>query len=138
MKRNWIVIAFTFLLTAALWAQAGATTPKTETKAAGCACCNAGDKTAGHDMANMKDHAGMSCCNGKDAKACSRKDGKGGCCAGMKKDAKLTASSATNEEGCCGKEACTKDCCKDGKCTMAKNGKCCEHCNMGDKTATGQ
>ena len=133
MKRNWIVIAFMSLLTVALWAQTATPTPKTDEKAAGCACCQMGDKAAAHhDMKNMKDHAGMSCCGGKDSKdgmACSRKDGKG-CCAGMKDSAKATASDA---------KSCGKDCCKDGKCEMAKNGKkCCEHCNMGDKTAAGQ
>ena len=121
MKRNWIVIAFTCLLTVALWAQTGTTaTPAADTKAAGCACCN-------HDMkadAKAGDHAAMEgCCGGK--AACSRKDGKG-CCAGMKKDGKAT--SAAEAKGC-GKDCCGKDCCKDGKCTMAKNGKkCCEHC----------
>src|ERR1051325_688667 len=93
MKRNWIVIAFTFLMTVALWAQTATPTPKTDDKAQGCACCN-------HDMKDMKadakghDHAAMAGCCGKDAKdgaACSRKDGKG-CCAGMKKDAKATTT----------------------------------------------
>ena len=80
------------------------------------------------------DHAAMAGCCGKDAKngmACARKSGKG-CCAGMKKDTKLTDTAANDKQGCCG-----NDCCKDGKCTMAKDGKCCEHCNRGDKTATG-
>lgn len=121
MKRNWIVIAFTLLLTVALWAQTGTTaTPQADTKTTGCACCN-------HDMkadAKTGDHAAMAGCCGKDGKdgmACSRKDGKG-CCAGMKKDAKSTATADAKD--CCG-----KDCCKDGKCTMAKSGKkCCEHC----------
>ncbi len=122
MKRNWIVIGFMFLLTAGLWAQAAATTPQTDTKATGCACCN-------HDMkadAKDGDHAMAGCC-GKDAKACSRKDAKGGCCASMKKDAKAT-STADAKSGC-GKDCCGKDCCKDGKCEMAKNGKkCCANC----------
>lgn len=141
MKRNWIVIAFTFLVTVALWAQTATPTPKTDDKAQGCACCQMGDKAAAHhDMKGMKadakghDHAAMNhaamagCCGGKDAKdgmACDRKDGKG-CCAGMKKDAKATT---TAEAKSCGKDCCGKDCCKDGKCEMAKNGKkCCEHC----------
>src|SRR4051812_3628218 len=97
MKRNWIVIAITSLLTIAMWGQAASTTPapKTDDKAAGCACCN-----MKHDMkadAKGHDHAAMAkmegCCGGKDAKdgmACDRKDGKG-CCAGMKSDAKGTA-----------------------------------------------
>ena len=129
MKRNWIVITFTFLMTVALWAQTATPTPKADEKAQGCACCNMGDKAAAHhDMKDMKDHAGMSCCGGKDAKdgmACSRKDGKG-CCAGMKKDAKATT---TADAKSCGKDCCGKDCCKDGKCTMAKDGKkCCANC----------
>jgi len=129
MKRNWIIIGFMFLLTVALWAQTATTTPKADTKAAGCACCNhdmKADAKAG-DHAAMDDSAMAGCC-GKDAKdgmACSRKDGKG-CCAGMKKDAKLTT---TADAKGCGKDCCGKDCCKDGKCEMAKNGKkCCEHC----------
>jgi hypothetical protein len=141
MKRNWIVIAFMSLLTVALWAQTAATTtaPATDTKAAGCACCNMGDKAAAqHDMSKMKDHAGMSCCSGKDAKdgmACARKDGKG-CCAGMKA---AKATTTADAKAGCGKDCCGKDCCKDGKCEMAKNGKsCCDKCNMSEKTAAGQ
>ena len=137
MKRNWFLIAAILLITVGMWAQVANSAAKTTNeKAAGCACCNHDMKAdaTGHDHAAM-DHAAMSGCCGKDAKACSRKDGKAGCCAGMKKDAKLAP---TDEKGCCGKDACTKDCCKDGKCTMAKNGKCCEHCKMGDKTTVGQ
>jgi uncharacterized protein involved in copper resistance len=144
MKRNWMVIAFTFLLTMAVWAQTATPTPKTDEKTQGCACCNhdmkdmkadakghdhaAMDHAAmadakGHDHAAM-DHAAMAGCCGKAAKdgmACARKDAKGGCCGGMKKDATATPTADT--------KACGKDCCKDGKCEMAKNGKkCCEKC----------
>lgn len=120
MKRNWIIIAITALLTVAAWAQT-ATTPAPQTDSKACACCN-------HDMkADAKAHDMSGCC-GKDAKACMRKGAKG-CCEGMKKDAKLTTTAANDKAGCCGKDGCGKDCCKDGKCTMAKNGKkCCEHC----------
>ena len=142
MKRNWFVIAIILLVTVGMWAQAATPAPKSDAKAAGCACCQMGDKAAAHhDMKDMKadakhDHATMDhgkmagCCAGKDAKdgmACSRmsKDAKGGCCAGMKQDAKTSAADAKN--------SCGKDCCKDGKCEMAKNGKkCCEHCNMAE------
>ena len=124
MKRNWIVIVLMSLLTAGLWAQAAATsTPQTADKSSACACCN---HQANADGAAMND-----CCGGKDAKACSRKDGKG-CCSGMKgmkamkKDAAQTTTAAAAS---CGKDCCGKDCCKDGKCEMAKNGKkCCDHC----------
>lgn len=135
MKRNWLVIAVMFLLTAALWAQAASTTPKADTKTTGCACCNRDMKdmtsdAKGHDHAAMHGAAVSGCC-GKDAKACSRKDAKGGCCDGMKKDAKATTT-ASNEKPAaagCGKDCCGKDCCKDGKCEMAKNGKkCCANC----------
>ena len=88
MKRNWIVITFTFLMTVALWAKTATPTPKADEKAQGCACCNHDMKdmkadAKGHDHAAMN-HAAMAGCCGKDAKdgaACARKDGKG-CCAG--------------------------------------------------------
>ncbi|MGH9521984.1 MAG: hypothetical protein ACRD3E_05585, partial [Terriglobales bacterium] len=86
-----------------------------DTKANGCACCN-------HDMKAdaSADKAKMSgCCGGKDAKACSRKDAKG-CCDGMKDMKKDAGTQAMS---------CGKDCCKNGKCEMAKNGKkCCDNC----------
>lgn len=126
MKRNWTIIAFTFLLTVALWAQTATPAPQANQTDAGCACCNMGDKAAAHhDMQGMKGgHAAMSCCAGKEGMACARKgkDAKAGCCAGMKDDAKKDGTSA-KAGTCCGKE-----CCKDGKCTMAKSGKCCEKC----------
>lgn len=134
MKRNWFLIAVILLITVGMWAQVATSAAKTTDKAAaGCACCNHDMKdmkadTKGHDHAAMHGAAMSGCC-GKDAKdgmACSRKDGKS-CCAGMKKDAKATTSASNDKQSCCGKDC--KDCCKDGKCEMAKNGKkCCANC----------
>lgn len=125
MKRNWSLIAVILLITVGMWAQVANTAAKPAT-AAGCACCNQDMKSdmKGHDHAAMHGAAMSGCC-GKDAKACSRKDAKGDCCAGMKKDAKATAPN--EKQSCCGKDG--KECCKDGKCEMAKNGKkCCANC----------
>lgn len=116
MKRNWIVIALMLLLTAALWAQVATPPAQTAPDANSCACCSHQAKADGATT--------PACCSGKDAKACSRKGGKG-CCDGMK-DTKMDASASTQPMSC-GKDG--KDCCKDGKCQMAKNGKkCCAHC----------
>jgi hypothetical protein len=130
MKRNWIVIAFMFLLTVALWGQAASSTQQPAAKADGCACCNQ----------NAKADAGTTapgCCGGKDAKACSRKDGKS-CCAGMKdgmKGMKMDAADKTQAM------SCGKDMCKNGQCERAKNGKkCCDNCPgmTSGKTAEGK
>ena len=113
MKRNWIVISLMFLLTAALWAQVATPPAQTTPDTNACACCNHQAKADGA--------ATPSCCSGKDAKACSRKGGKG-CCDGMK-GMKMDASASDKTM------SCGKDCCKDGKCQMAKKGKkCCAHC----------
>ena len=132
MKRNWFVIAIILLITAGMWAQVANSAAKTTDKtAAGCACCNHDMKemksdTKGHDHAAMQGAAMSGCCGkgAKDGMACSRKDGKADCCAGMKKDAKGTTTASQEKQGCCGKDGC-----KDGKCETAKDGKkCCDKC----------
>ena len=96
-----------------------------------CACCNksasADSKDGAMQCARMKSADGkeMSCCGGKDAKACMKGDKDKttmSCCKdGCGKD--KTASATCGKE--CGKE-CKKGCCSSDKTEKASAG-CCKH-----------